>query len=417
MSEFGDLRPTFLRRFTSNYNDGRKRLRHPRLLAAAVAVFCVILLLGAIVELVPSVAATAADNVLRPIIGNKATVGLESEVFALSDAARRLAYGTVVRPNSNVFTAEPTAKVQLSYAPPATNSPSPEQIHALNLAPLNYYQTTYARLAGEGLWTLVALPQFAGQPLMARTFVRPDPQRSYAIVALVQMNTRHLHLHAVAGTQYPGAELGHPGPGIIPADVRDGSDLVAAFNGGFQYKDGHYGMAVGSQVYVPLVNGSGTLTIYQNGTLAINRYTPSAVTAASTSVEAMRQNGPLIVDKGQVTPDVISGGYALWGRTTTNSMYTWRSGVGVTANGNLIYAVGPSLTAQTLAQALKVGGAVEAMQLDINAYWVRFVTFEPKAPDDYTYESILNTLANGGYDYLHGYSKDFFYLTMQTPTS
>ena len=52
------------------------------------------------------------------------------------------------------------------------------------------------------------------------------------------------------------------------------------------------------------------------------------------------------------------------------------------------------------------------MQLDINAYWVRFVTFEPHA-SGYTYQSVLNTLADGGYGYLHGYNKDFFYLTQQ----
>jgi hypothetical protein len=217
-------------------------------------------------------------------------------------------------------------------------------------------------------------------------------------------------LHTVAGTVHPGAILGHPGPGIIPADAKTGGNLIAGFNGGFQYKDGHYGMVVGATTYVPLQPGLGTLTIHQDGSLDISRYDPHK--SNQKPVEAIRQNGPLILDKGTVTSDAVSGGYAVWGRTTTNSMFTWRSGVGLTPNGNLIYAVGPSLTAVTLADALKAGGATEAIQLDINAFWVRFVTFQPTTPSNYSYESILSTLANGGASYLHGYTKDFFYVTL-----
>jgi hypothetical protein len=255
------------------------------------------------------------------------------------------------------------------------------------------------------------LPQFKGAPLMARTIVRPDAARSYAIVALIQMNMHLMHLHSVAGTYYPGAELGHPGPGVIPAVDINGNKLVAGFNGGFQYKDGHYGMVVGTNTYVPLLVGSGSLTIYQDGSLAIDRYTLSVVPSKK-PIASIRQNGPLIVDKGGVTADAVSGGYQVWGRTTTNSIYTWRSGVGITKNGNLIYAVGPSLTAETLAKALQAGGAVEAIQLDINSFWVRFATFTPTGPGAYSYESILNTLQNGGSSYLHGYNKDFFYVTL-----
>jgi hypothetical protein len=377
---------------------------------ATAAVIIVLSALG-LIQSAPGVVAVVADNVLRPVIGNRATIGLESEMLNLSDAIKRVAYGTVITPNANIYNSQPASKFKTSAS--ESDAASLAKTQAINLAPLNVFQPTFTKLAGEGIWSPVALPQFGGQPLMARTFVRPDPARSYAIVALVQMNMHALHLHAVAGTEHPGAVLGHPGPGVIPAAATGSDGLVAAFNGGFQYIDGQYGMVVGDTTYVPLKPGVGTLTIYQDGTLSINRYSPASV--ALKPVEAIRQNGPLILDGGNITPDVISGGYAVWGRTTTNSMYTWRSGVGLTKNGNLIYAVGPSLTAQTLAEALKAGGAVEAIQLDINAYWVRFVTFTEQSPGNYSYESILNTLANGGSEYLNGYNKDFFYVTQNVP--
>ena len=186
---------------------------------------------------------------------------------------------------------------------------------------------TFRPYPGRSNWTSSRFQQIPTGKTVWQDVRRPDRERT-SIVALVQMNTLHLHLHAVAGTTYPGAELGHPGPGVIPLAVQRGPSLVAAFNGGFQYKDGHYGMTVGPETYVPLQLGTGTLTLYQNGNLTLTRY--AGAVAQASAVEAIRQNGPLIVDQGQVTSDTASGGYATWGRTTTNSMYTWRSGMGLT---------------------------------------------------------------------------------------
>ena len=350
----------------------------------------------------PSFVAKFADNVLRPSIGNKNTIILEDILFSFSDHLKQLIYGTVAKPKANIFN-NVTSK-QKKTTPAVT-------LQALDLKTISNPQPNFAPIDGEGQWTLVAMPQFNSKQIMARTFVRPDADRSYAIVALIQMNMYYLSLTSVAGTYYPGAELGHPGPGVIPMSDRATNTLVAAFNGGFQYMDGHYGMTVGSTTYVPLIDGLGSLIIYDDGSISIQRY--DSTKPSLKKIKSIRQNGPLILDKGMITPDADSGGYQVWGRTTTNSVYTWRSGVGLTAQGNLVYAVGPSLTASTLAQSLKLAGAKEAIQLDINQFWVRFVTFTPTGSGNYTSESILNTLQNGGPSYLNGYNKDFFYLMMQ----
>jgi len=383
----------------------KKTIRHKKLKALLITLIIVagtgggsIYLLGA----QPALVAKFADNVLRPTLGNRNTIILENIVFSLSDRLKQIAYGTVGKPKANIFNAEPASKPQ--------SAPKPT-VQSLNLTTINDSQPGYPLLDGEGQWTIVNLPQFKNQQIMARTFVRPDPDRSYAIVALIQMNMHYLTLTSVAGTYYPGGDLGHPGPGVIPVADQASNNLVAAFNGGFQYMDGHYGMTVGTNVYVPLTEGLGSLILYKDGSASIERYDSTKKTLIP--IAAVRQNGPLILDKGQVTADANSGGYQVWGRTTTNSVYTWRSGVGMTAAGNLVYAVGPSLTAATLAQSLKLAGATEGIQLDINQFWVRFVTFTPTTPGNYATESILNTLQNGGPQYLHGYNKDFFYLMMR----
>jgi hypothetical protein len=390
-----------------------------RRLAAAGAV-AVMLLLGGlgVIEFAPGVAGNLADNVLRPVFGNQVTVALESFMLNAGDQLRQVAYWAGQKPNADIYSSEPTPEMRLAAKNVLLPTAGPKRAKLpiegeMNLTPVKAFQTTFPKLPGEGEWQSVGLPQFQGRPLMARTFVRTDPDRAYSITALIKSDMHALRLSAVAGTYYPGAQLGHPGPGVIPEAAKAGDKLVAAFNGGFQFMDGHYGMLVGDTTYVPMIPGMGTLTMFKSGNLAINRYDPAMTTVNAGQIEAMRQNGPLIVDQGKVTADATQGGYSVWGRTTTESMYTWRSGVGLDKRGDLVYAVGPSLTAETLAKALQAGGAVEGMQLDINSFWVRYITFLPQADGGYTSQSILNDLQNGGPQYLHGYNKDFFYLTLR----
>jgi hypothetical protein len=49
-----------------------------------------------------------------------------------------------------------------------------------------------------------------------------------------------------------------------------------------------------------------------------------------------------------------------------------RSGIGVTADGALVYVAGPALTARSLPESLQRAGAVRAMTPDINPEWVTF---------------------------------------------
>ncbi len=55
----------------------------------------------------------------------------------------------------------------------------------------------------------------------------------------------------------------------------------------------------------------------------------------------------------------------------------WRSSVGVTANGALVYVAGPSLNPLQLAQLLVQAGVVRGMELDINPTWPVFAAYNP----------------------------------------
>lgn len=54
------------------------------------------------------------------------------------------------------------------------------------------------------------------------------------------------------------------------------------------------------------------------------------------------------------------------GLTLGNAACVWRSGLGITADGALVYVGGPGLNVTTLADILARAGAVRAMELDIN---------------------------------------------------
>jgi hypothetical protein len=57
--------------------------------------------------------------------------------------------------------------------------------------------------------------------------------------------------------------------------------------------------------------------------------------------------------------------------------HQWRSAVGITATGALVYATGPALDPLQLAQLLVRAGVERGMELDINPSWTVLATYDP----------------------------------------
>jgi hypothetical protein len=94
-------------------------------------------------------------------------------------------------------------------------------------------------------------------------------------------------------------------------------------------------------------------------------------------VVAVRQNLNLLVDGGKPVPGLKANDTSQWGYTLGNQVYVWRSGIGVTSDGALVYVGGPGLNITTLANLLVRAGAVRGMETDINIDWVNFATYDP----------------------------------------
>ena len=97
------------------------------------------------------------------------------------------------------------------------------------------------------------------------------------------------------------------------------------------------------------------------------------------TVVAVRQNLKLLVDHGRLVSGLKPSDIRTWGLALNNVVNTPRSGLGVTANGALVYVEGP-MNIVDLAHLLVRAGAVRAMVLDMNPLWPIFATYSPSSP-------------------------------------
>lgn len=374
-------------------------------------VVCSILTVIAVIFLSQANGETGAwtADVMRAVLGPTFTARIESWYLGLSDTTHQLQY--------NLNGSQVDAPWTFSTMTPIPTTAVPHRVVRLTPMPLNHMLPIVTpALDGEGVWLTqeMASAPYNYLPLDAKAFIRPDPSHPYAIVTLLQFDTRFFRLHMVAGTTEPGGPRGFYGPGVIPSTSQKGNALLAAFNGGFKYADGQYGLKVNSIVYVPPQRNAATIALTREGQVILGAWgVDPRLNSSNTDLVAWRQNASLLINNGTINPLTQDG--AAWGGTILNSAYTWRSGIGITSHGTLLYAAGAFLSAQTLGDALHAAGAVMAMQTDINPFWVRAFLYSRDAYGTFNIIKLNPAMYGSGAEYLHGTERDFFYLTRFVP--
>jgi hypothetical protein len=238
-------------------------------------------------------------------------------------------------------------------------------------------------IPGEGVWH-PAGRKVDGLFAVYEAYLRPDPIHTSVVVGVAWMDTKLLRATLYSGSTIPG---GGPYPYTAPIAPSAAKSLVAAFNAGFLMGNANGGYYTDGHVVTPLRNGAASLVIYRNGSATVADWGRDAT--MTSDVVAVRQNLDLLVDGGKPVPGLNANDTSKWGYTLGNQVYVWRSGVGVTTDGALVYVGGPGLNITTLANLLVRAGAVRAMELDINTDWVNFATYDPSAA------SALATPSNG----------------------
>jgi hypothetical protein len=293
-------------------------------------------------------------------------------------ALPRIGYGAAERAQAQRIRAQRLAAA--TYRPP-------------RVAPL-----IHPALAGEGVWR-AARPGLGTHAPLLITTLRNQPEYPRAVAALAWIDTKRTRITLNPGRLEPAVPIAR-GPMDVPQTLR--SKLIATFNSGFKLSDSHGGFVLHGHTDAAMRTGQATLVGYSDGRVDVINWQYGS--RAPGGVAFARQNLPLIVDRGHPNPNLDNG--PEWGATVGNAILVWRSGIGVDRHGNLIYAAGEDQSVASLADTLAQAGAVRAMELDINSYWVSFITYG--APRAQAPRNLLPGMERPASRYLTPDDRDFF---------
>jgi hypothetical protein len=254
-------------------------------------------------------------------------------------------------------------------------------------------------LPGEGAWHAPYVGSGPNPPVLITSF-RPQAAYPQLVAGVAWINQSRTSVWLYPGRLEPSVSLPSRGPMEVPPAARQ--NLVATFNSGFKLVDSGGGFATGGRTYAPLKPGLGTVVRYRDG--RVNVVSWSGGPQAGPNVLYARQNLPLIVNNGVANPNLSNG--PQWGATLGNAIQVWRSAVGVDRRGNLIYAAANDQTVGSLANVMLRAGAVRAMQLDINTFWVSFITY--RHPGALGAANLLPNRDRSPLRYLSPDDRDFF---------
>ena len=262
----------------------------------------------------------------------------------------------------------------------------------------------HPKLPGEGVWQKAGAKVGPEPPVLLTTF-RSDPEYPQFVAGVAWMSAPRTELVYTPGTAEPPEPLEDRGSGEVPPGTR--KRLVATFNGGFPLETSNAGLIYRGKVRETMVNGIATVVGYRGGGFDIVRWESGE--KVPKNVWFAKQNLPPIIYEGKLNPDLGDG--PEWGETVNNAVRVWRSGLGIDAHGNLLYAAANYQTVESLAKVLQRAGAVRAIELDINEDWTSFISY--RRPGAGEPSNLLPEMYRSPERYLSPDERDFFALYLK----
>ncbi len=415
-------------------------------------VICSLVFLGIIGFIIlsrfPNLGAQMASP-MRNLIGNEGVAQLETILFKTQDSIQQLKYDvglaeaeapweTAVLPTTAPLAIIPTQQPTANSTQPSAISSQPtatdEQLltnstQATSLSTQSSILITtpepsptpsqwslppaqaFGDLQGEGIWQPYLFNE-AGNVVALRTFLQPDEERPYAIVAVAAFDLTQTNLNFVLGAKEPSLPDGPSGTGYIPSDDKVAGKLLATFNGGFMATHGAYGAIDENLIALPAQEGYGTVAISPDSSVQIGVWGEDIDPEGEYA--SVRQNARMVIHNGEINERVYSGDIVTWGGNINGDIVTWRSGLGLSEDGNILYFIaGPSMSMPTLAESFAAIDAPNGILLDINASWVHFASIHPDG-DKLIAKPLLPEGMETQVDrYLRQAERDFFYITTQ----
>lgn len=251
-------------------------------------------------------------------------------------------------------------------SPTADEKVDPHEV-VTSAPPANIAPIAAGSVPNEGVWQ--PMYEVKGEVAARATYLRPDNEHTGYLVGVVWMDPRLVKFTLHPGYNVPGG-TGWAEENQIPQAMR--SSVLATFNSGFMMQDAQGAMWQKGVATGPLRQGGAAMVMTNDGGFDVVKWQGEP----GPNIHTVRQNLVLMVDKGQITPEVTNSSYtAEWGATIGNAAYVWRSAVGVRQDGTVLFVAGPAMSVQTLAGVMKQAGAERAMELDINQYWTNYITY------------------------------------------
>jgi hypothetical protein len=263
----------------------------------------------------------------------------------------------------------------------------------------------------EGLFGWAPAIAVRGQTAVWISRVKASGETGFTIT-LLRLDQRSVTLALHAGGTEPGGSGWRHGDAIARGERRT---VAAAFNSGFREGYGAGGFEEDGRVGWPLRRGAASVVIYRNGIADIGTW-QHEVPVPGRAVAAVRQNLTMLIDAGRVPPSVDTCIKLCWGDPLHEQPIVARSGLGITADGTLVWAAGHNLSVRALADALAAKGVVRAMELDINPRWVAGYVYAhpPHRLDPEPIPLVPGQTGIPG-QFLEPYFRDFFTAVTRTP--
>ena len=254
-----------------------------------------------------------------------------------------------------------------------------------------------------GPWTVLA--SSVGEPVVWGLSNSLVPDHPNVVASFAVFDPTRLRAALFNGTELPGGGPWTNGSKVTPALV---PSLVAAFNGGFKFKDMQGGYFTEGRVVKPLLVGDATLAVSTTGRLTIGVYGTDLTNDGSWV--SLRQNLPLVVDGGKEVVSIArerGNAHVYWGDNFGRVVLDLRSALCIRTDGLMMYAVVGSVDINGLASVLVGAHCNRAMELDINGRWPQFLTFDQPGRPSRTPIALDSRMAHLDRYLTVGSSKDF----------
>jgi hypothetical protein len=219
---------------------------------------------------------------------------------------------------------------------------------------------------------------------------------------LLRFDQRLVRLRLHAGSAEPGGSWRY-GDRIGPSELHH---VLAAFNGGFKFDTGQSGFLADGRVAAPLHDGLASIVTYRDGSSEIGAWR-EGVPARRRPLASVLQDLHLLVDHGAPAASTAECIQSCWGATLRGGTSIARSALGITGDGQLLWAGGEHLSPAGIARALTAAGAQRALELDINPQWVAGYVYVHRGAAPRAVPAVPGQSGIPG-EFLEPYARDFF---------